>query len=432
MLSQADYTVLRARRGNVFAANFLTGSLDILDSRCMSSENRIETASLNDSERNYLLRRGHLQYSENAQVTELTHLWNEYRLKTRLRCYVYVQLTLACNLRCTYCFQGKEGHPQLRMSIGTLKEVELFLEGLADSFGDPSRLVVVLYGGEPLMASNLSAIDDLLRFCEHEHISVRVISNGVNLQQFIPLFKTSGGLIEGVTITLDGDRARHDASRVFPDGLGSYGRVASSIFLARDENIDVTIRMNVSPDLVGEIRHGDWRLADIPYEVHRVESRIYGEAISFRDLLDLCLNGFLDVSEMAVNQVSYFLQMFEEDQDHYPLFHDCYPGSVVLVSPSGSIYGCNEISDETTLLGSVGKDCDSFLRQFKSAFMGQALHLDNVPCLRCPVYPVCGGGCPHRRGDVSDFRCCNYFGDIIEMLDFYIDWKLGAAVSDRE
>lgn len=427
MLSQADYTVIRTRRGDSFAANFLTGALDIIDSALLSNLNEIEPGLLDDRQENLLLERGHLQDENEGQILTLPHLWSEYRDKACVRCYFYVQLTLACNLRCSYCFQGEGGYPQIRMTVDVLEEVLQVLESIVKRINNPSRMVVVLYGGEPLLPTNKGLIEKIFRFCEANRLRVRAISNGVNLPLYFDLFEQYRELLEGVTITLDGDRSTHDSLRPFPNGSGSYDRVVSSIGDAKSMGIDVSVRLNVTPDSIDCLKRNNWRLPGVTYEIHRAEYPEYANSIRFYEILDLCLKGYVDISEVALNQVVYFIHLFESASSYYPLFSDCFPGSVTLFSPSGSIYCCNEVNDKRTYLGSVSDDRESCIREVESLFSGLSWHPCDSCCLGCPAYPVCGGGCRIRRGGASNYKACDYYQDILEMLDHYIDWKVNGA-----
>lgn len=432
MLSQADYTVIRTLRGDTFAANFLTGALDIIEPTILSDSNEIEPGLLDDRQVDLLLERGHLQDENEGQILTLPHLWSEYRDKACVRCYFYIQLTLACNLRCRYCFQGEGGYPQIRMTVDVLEEVLQVLEDIVKRINNPSRMVVVLYGGEPLLPTNRGLIEKIFRFCEANRLRVRTISNGVNLPLFFDLLEQNHEMFEGVTITLDGDRSTHDSLRPFPNGSGSYDRVVSSIGDAKSMGIDVSVRLNVTPDSIGCLKRNNWRLPGVTYEIHRAEYPVYANSVRFYEILDLCLKGYVDISEVALNQVVYFIRLFESANSYYPLFSDCFPGSVTLFSPSGSIYCCNEVNDKRTYLGSVNDGREPCIHEVESLFSDLSGHPGDSCCLGCPAYPVCGGGCRVRHGNALNYKACDYYQDVMEMLDHYIGWKVNGAAYANE
>lgn len=130
------------------------------------------------------------------------------------------------------------------------------------------------------------------------------------------------------------------------------------------------------------------------------------------------------MSELAVNQASYFYQIFEEDQAHYPLFGDCLSGSVLLFSPEGAVYDCNEAGFNSVPIGTVEEDSCSYFDNTERLLGGKAVLMEG-PCSKCPVYPVCGGACRIRRAVCSTYEGCPYFSDISDMLNRYISWKIG-------
>lgn len=181
----------------------------------------------------------------------------------------------------------------------------------------------------------MNLVLEALDICKRHGFRLRVITNGIQLPHYLEILKRSIGVLDGVTVTLDGARFSHDKVRRTLDGEGTYDRVVSSSKAAMRNGIDVTVRLNVSQDNIDMLRHSNWRHSDFKYEIHRVEYPLYEKAVSFWQLLELCLNGYISLTELAVNQVGYFYQIFEEDQAHYPLFGDCLSGSVLLFSPEG-------------------------------------------------------------------------------------------------
>ena len=216
----------------------------------------------------------------------------------------------------------------------------------------------------------------------------------------------------------------HDKVRRTLDGEGTYDRVVSSCKAAMRNGIDVTVRLNVSQDNIDMLRHSNWRHSDFKYEIHRVEYPLYEKAVSFWQLLELCLNGYISLTELAVNQVGYFYQIFEEDQAHYPLFGDCLSGSVLLFSPEGAVYDCNEAGTNSVPLGMAEDDSCSYFESVERYLSGRAFQME-IPCSECPASPVCGGACRVRRGDSSSYKKCPYYSDISDMLKRYISWKTG-------
>lgn len=424
MLAQADFTtVVEFSRVSVLA-NYLLGTLDAIDADYIDEDHSISVETLDKAESAYLQKRGHLQVRDHEQRELICRLWSSYLQKHETTCYVYLQLTHECNLRCSYCFQASNGYQHRTMAPGTLHNIESCLKRLLKTSCDPARIVIVLYGGEPLLPKNMNLVLEALDICKRHGFRLRVITNGIQLPHYLEILKRSIGVLDGVTVTLDGARFSHDKVRRTLDGEGTYDRVVSSSKAAMRNGIDVTVRLNVSQDNIDMLRHSNWRYSDFKYEIHRVEYPLYEKAVSFWQLLELCLNGYISLTELAVNQVGYFYQIFEEDQAHYPLFGDCLSGSVLLFSPEGAVYDCNEAGTNSVPLGMVEDVSCSYFESVERYLSGRAFQME-IPCSECPAFPVCGGACRVRRGDSSSYKKCPYYSDISDMLKRYISWKTG-------
>ncbi len=146
-----------------------------------------------------------------------------------------IQVTDACNLRCTYCYQinksthrmkPETGKKFIDMLLGKTGGMEAYYEGEVIE-----GLVLEFIGGEPFLEIDL--IEELTDYFISELIRLRhplanrfrisICSNGVlyfdpRVQAYIK--KHMDHL--SFSISIDGNRELHDACRVFPDGSGSY------------------------------------------------------------------------------------------------------------------------------------------------------------------------------------------------------------------
>lgn len=148
---------------------------------------------------------------------------------------VTLQVTDACNLRCTYCYQINKSTHRMRpetgkkfidMVLGKTNGMEAYYEGEA-----VEGIVLEFIGGEPFLEIGL--IDELTDYFISELIRLRhplanrwrlsICSNGVlyfdpRVQAYIKKHMRHLSF----SISIDGNRELHDACRVFPDGRGSY------------------------------------------------------------------------------------------------------------------------------------------------------------------------------------------------------------------
>lgn len=160
---------------------------------------------------------------------------------------VTFQVTDACNLRCTYCYQiAKNNH---KMDFETAKKyADLILDATAESneYINPELsqgLIIEFIGGEPFLEIDL--IDKITDYMIKKMIMtqhpwatrymISICSNGVlyfdeRVQAYIKKHFTHLSL----SISIDGNKELHDACRIFPDGTGSYDVAIKAVNHFRD------------------------------------------------------------------------------------------------------------------------------------------------------------------------------------------------------
>jgi len=145
------------------------------------------------------------------------------------------QVTDACNLACSYCYQINKG--KRKMTFETAKKfIDLLLSGDKGmkSYVSPEfspAIIIEFIGGEPFLEIEL--IDKICDYFFHECIRLdhpwatmhmfSICSNGVlysdpRVQKFLTKHKDNVSF----SITIDGNKELHDSCRVFPDGRPSY------------------------------------------------------------------------------------------------------------------------------------------------------------------------------------------------------------------
>lgn len=148
---------------------------------------------------------------------------------------VTFQVTDACNLACTYCYQHNKG--TRKMSFETAKQfVDLILTGDKglSSYVTPEKSPAIVFdfiGGEPFLEIEL--IDQICDYIFHKMIEMdhpwldkhmfSICSNGVlyfdpRVQKFLNKHKHDLSF----SVTIDGNKELHDSCRIFPDGRPSY------------------------------------------------------------------------------------------------------------------------------------------------------------------------------------------------------------------
>jgi radical SAM protein with 4Fe4S-binding SPASM domain len=155
----------------------------------------------------------------------------------------HVQLTRACNLRCTHCYVDVMAKPAPE-ELDTARVVRLFAE--LDAIGSP---VVVLAGGEPMLRADFWTLIDAL---EPHAIDAWLCTNAA-LIDAAAAERLAASRLRGISVSLDGpDEESHAVLR----GPRQFERTTSALArLVEAGAADVQIRVTVTP-------HNAHRLAD--------------------------------------------------------------------------------------------------------------------------------------------------------------------------
>jgi uncharacterized protein len=142
--------------------------------------------------------------------------------------------TLQCNFACDYCFQGDHGDYNKfaeKMTLATAERAVVWMERELDRVR-PERLVLTFFGGEPLL--NLPAMylvtERMWEATQARRVEmyVNIITNGLLLTVDVVDRMLPFGL-NGVKITLDGDRDTHNRMRPLRGGQGTFDRIVENI-----------------------------------------------------------------------------------------------------------------------------------------------------------------------------------------------------------
>lgn len=226
---------------------------------------------------------------------------NELRVRTGrdMDCLprsITVQVTDACNLCCSYCYQINKSTNVLSLE-NAKKFIDLILtddDSINSHISQNNADMVILdfIGGEPLLQIDLvDQITDyfIKRMIELDHpwlpyYQLTVGTNGTlyfdpRVQKYIK--KHIGRL--SFNITVDGNKRLHDACRIFPDGSGSY---------------DMAIAAAKDWVKVSGMRVPSTKLTIAPGNVEYLSEAI----------IDMMNNGFVNINENCVYEEGWTLE----------------------------------------------------------------------------------------------------------------------------
>lgn len=191
---------------------------------------------------------------------------------------VTFQVTDACNLACTYCYQINKG--TRRMSFETAKKFVdlLFNQDLNNEYVNPKNspfIILDFIGGEPLLEIELidKTVDYFInKAFELEHpwatrYCISLCSNGVlyfepKVQKFFNKHKNHLSL----NITIDGDKELHDSCRIFPDGKPSYDLAIAAAKNWIDGGDYMGSKITIAPSNIAHVNRALRHMVDLGYE----------------------------------------------------------------------------------------------------------------------------------------------------------------------
>jgi uncharacterized protein len=228
-------------RSDVFLMNTFTDAQLIVTSDVVDLLDRLErdgsaAPALDAVERetvSQLAEHGFIVETRDAERRDLQQFFREVRDNTDTL-KITVLTTLQCNFACDYCIQGDHGDynkQAAKMSLDTAARVAAWVERRIDTIA-PNRLVLTFFGGEPLL--NMPVLyylaERLHQACAERGVQIllNVITNGLLLtREMVERLNPLG--LNGIKITLDGDREAHNRSRPLRGGQGTFDRIVASV-----------------------------------------------------------------------------------------------------------------------------------------------------------------------------------------------------------
>lgn len=224
------------RTDDVFLMNTFTDAQVVVSRDVVELLDRLhhtgEFSALEQDALEQLTEQGFVVRDRETERNDLKAFFREVREGTDTL-KVTVLTTLQCNFACDYCIQGDHGDynkTAAKMSIEMAARVSAWIEGRMDAIA-PGRLVLTFFGGEPLL--NLPVLylmaERLHAACTARgvEIVINIITNGLLLtRELVERLNPLG--LNGIKITLDGDRDAHNHSRPLRGGQGTFDRIIAN------------------------------------------------------------------------------------------------------------------------------------------------------------------------------------------------------------
>ena len=334
---------------------------------------------------------------------------------------VFYVPTYACNFNCSYCYQ--EGYDNAR-DISHDEVLGAFFRWLDTELAGRKKYITI-FGGEPLLPSEASR-ETIVRILEESGkrgLQVAVVTNGYELENYIPLFEK--GSIREIQVTLDGVGEVHDRRRPLHGGGATFEAVSRGVDAALAAGLPVNLRVVVDrenlpglPDLARYAVEKGWTESPLfktqlgrNYELHTCqidENKLYSRVELYSDLYTL-IAGNPEILEFHRPAYSISKFLYEHGEMPEPLFDSC-PGTKTewALDYSGRIYSCTAtVGKADEALGTFYPEItrnDDIIEEWEER------DVTSIPeCAECRLQLTCGGGCAsvakNRTGRIQAPDC---------------------------
>ena len=299
---------------------------------------------------------------------------------------------LACNCRCTYCFEGQEHYED---SVLTSEKADDIVAFIKKEFPPSTKLNLSFVGGEPLLC--FDHVKYIL--CELKNtfsdVQFHLITNGILINTDIAKFlKEAQATI--VQVTIDGLKHHHNKKRRDVNGGGTYDMIVENTRILQNAGVRVVIRANIDQEFMDKVNIPEWidtiktnfdLTKSIWFYVAQVATSGKGAKIADEKYIQ--------------NMVSIY-KAFMENQipvDFGYMFRSAGKCAIASennlnISCDGKIYKCwNDLSSDNFNGRLFGNIYDGVDRAKMISYTNSLDVLEDAECRDCLYLPVCSG-CP--------------------------------------
>ena len=307
--------------------------------------------------------------------------------------------TLACNFKCPYCYE--KSRPHVSMEETTKDNIIKFISNQEHI----KTLFIQWYGGEPLLKfENMVEITNRIKnipFIKKKSVKIvaDLTTNGYLLSKKVikQLDKLN---IQTIQITIDGLEETHNKRRPHISNKDSFKRILSNIscLLELQPNIMIHLRVNVDHTNKDEFPLLIKFLND-KFGLNK-NFKIYPGFVQDTTACNTGSGCTLDTK----NQLKFKLDAFYKygiNLGYYPTVRDniCMAQHVnsFVIDANGDITKCwldvGRSDRAIANVNSKGLIDSSLLTKY---LVGCNPFYDET-CIKCNIFPICGGGCQHDR-----------------------------------
>jgi uncharacterized protein len=430
-------------RNEVFLMNTFTDAQLIVSRDVVDLLDRVgTTGSVSDVDQStleQLVENGFLVTDRETERHDLKAFFREVREDTDTL-KITVLTTLQCNFACDYCIQGDHGEynkSAAKMSMEMAARVSAWTEARLDAIA-PGRLVLTFFGGEPLL--NMPVLyymaERLHASCKTRGVQmlINIITNGLLLsREMVERLNPLG--LNGIKITLDGDREAHNKSRPLRGGQGTFDKIIANTRAVADltriavgGNFEVDT-VDAYPALLDFLAAQDFapKLSKVSFKPVIREKKMVAKGMipltvvgaEGKPLNGACMTSAgtgvsraCDSCDVADDKTAYLREEtkkrgFKTADGVHMGPCEIHKGHSHTIGPDGSLFACPGFAGEA--LQSTGH-IDARQEEYRTQALKNFEKLAAWEmCNDCAFIPVCAGGCTvaahNELGDMHAPNC---------------------------
>lgn len=324
--------------------------------------------------------------------------------------------TMLCNFNCPYCFEGThKNFPKMS------KEVENALIKYIVKKSQHQQINICWFGGEPMLA--FDKIISISSHLDNENVSFKahIITNGSllteeNVEKLPSLHLTH------IQISLDGVAEEHDKTRRYKSGKASFNDIMQGIDSILSKT-DIVVSLRIGVDNSHLTSHRDVYNYLYPiYSEYIQNKRLFISANIIQNRTDFDNNNLCLSNKQLFNKIAFDLKKGKKDY-----FYPSIPGlslpcmyktpSSLAIDSGGFIYPCLEfLGNPEQSIGNILTGELSFSKRANLLFNNSAF--DDEECIKCNIFPICGGGCPKDRNQYKGNKknYCSFYKQYLKDL----------------
>lgn len=351
----------------------------------------------------YLIQMGFLISSDTNEIDEVKRAVQQIDHENDKTYLLTINPTMNCNFKCWYCY---ETHIKAsKMTPETLQSIVNHAKHILDTKPQLEHFDISWFGGEPLLYFDktvLPILKQITPLMKERGItfSSGFTSNGFLINQSVidACKEYNSGFFQ---ITLDGYRDRHNQVRFVSKERGSYDEIVHNIKLCLQNEVTVSVRINISEETLENIM----KITDDFMDLSEKE----------KQYLDFSFHEVWQEEKEIAEDIQEVVNKFREMGLHTKYIgtnldsvrNSCYAdkSNHATINYNGDVFKCTardfETSSREGYLDTDGKIVwnHKFEKRMDAKF-------NNPPCLSCKILPICNGGCSQQAIEHEGIEYC--------------------------